>query len=105
MPNTADKLRKAREEMELREKQEKEEKRRKAQEKKDIEKQQILPVKVNSEKILMEISDPLIFDAIRFAVSKCNNLFKSEKFDNPSGSVFKYKKIWKDLILKNKWSE
>lgn len=77
--------------------------------KKDNKKTQSKPTekkeKKEKKKILLEITDPLEYQAIEFAIAKCINLFKAAKYDTPSSPVKYFKGTWKKIALQEKWIE
>ena len=55
--------------------------------------------------ILFEISDPEEYTAIKFAISKCINLFKANKYDSPSSSMKSFKEKWQEITIREKWNK
>ncbi len=61
--------------------------------------------KKEKKKILLEITDPSEYEAVKLAIAKCINLFKATKYDTPSSPVKTHKDKWKAIALREKWIE
>ena len=74
----------------------------------DLKLQQLLQQKLQSVSetgILFEITDPSEYDAVKFAIAKCMNLFKASKYDSPSSSMKSFKENWEEITKRENWNK
>ena len=55
--------------------------------------------------ILFAITDPSEYNAVKFAIAKCMNLFKANKYDSPSSSMKSIKENWEEITKREKWNK
>jgi hypothetical protein len=54
--------------------------------------------KPESKNALLVVTDPLIFEAIKFAIAKCDDLFKDKRYNSASSPMCTHKTEWMEML-------